>query len=51
MATRWIPMIAIASVIRPSSVIASASSNGTQRMASSSVASGAAASWARSVAR
>ena len=44
-------MIVIASVIRPSRVIASASSNGTQRTASSSVASGAACSCVRSVAR
>ena len=39
-ATRWIPMIETASVMRPSTVIASASSNGTQVTARSSVAQG-----------
>ena len=44
-------MIDIASVIRPSSVIASASSNGTQRLSISSVGSGSAAPWVTIVAR
>ena len=39
-ATRWIASTLIASVMRPSSVIASASSNGTQRTSSASLGSG-----------
>ena len=50
-ATRWIPMIENASVIRPSDVIASASSNGTQRTSICSVGSGVASPWVSPVAR
>ena len=44
-ATRWIASTLIASVIRPSSVIARASSNGTQRTSSTSLGSGDAGPW------
>ena len=44
-ATRWMATTLIASVMRPSRVIARASSNGTQRTSIASVGSGAASPW------